>query len=102
MRPKETIKTRRKEDRARERYENGCTHSEVPRVHKQCFFHVLADTHEFGQNAGALLRLVLRDNELHAGRVHPVAERRDNGQIGNAEEGVEFIFLQGLVTARTG
>ena len=42
---------------------------------------------------------VLREDELHRGGVHAVAERGDAAEVGNAEESVELVLLDRMVTA---
>ncbi len=39
---------------------------------------------------------------LHTRRIHPVPQRRYNSQISDAEEGVEFVFFEGLVAGGGG
>lgn len=59
---------------------------------------MLADAHEFAEYASVLPRVVLRDNELHARRVHAVSEGSDHRKVGHAQQGVEFILLERLMT----
>ena len=73
------------------------THAEVSWVGLQRIRHAARDTHELGENEWRLLRAVLRENELHRRGVHAVAEGRDDAEVGDAQEGVELVFLDCLV-----
>lgn len=77
--------------------ESRSTNPEIPGVHQQSILHVLADSHKLTQNARALVRLLLCDDELHARGVHSVAQRRNNSKVGYAEERVELVLFQCLV-----
>jgi hypothetical protein len=59
---------------------------------------MLADAHELAQHERRFIRSALGDHKLHAGGVHPVPKWGDHSQVGRAQQGVEFIFLQCLVT----
>ena len=76
------------------------THTEIPRVHLQRIRHVLADTHELAQDEGRTLSALLRDHELHRGRVHPVPEGRDHSKVCSTQQRVKFILSEGLVAVR--
>lgn len=77
-----------------------CTHSEIPRVNKKCVVHVLTDTHELTKNARVLPGVVLRDNVLHAGRIHAVAQGGDDSEVCDAQKCVELVFLKSLMAKR--
>lgn len=77
------------------------TYPQIPWIDLQSLRHMLADAHEFTDNAWALLRFFLRDNKLHRRGVHPITERRDNSQVSYREQGVELVLFQGLVAMTT-
>jgi hypothetical protein len=72
----------------------GCpiTYSDVPWIHLKRFMHVLADAHELAEHKRALFRLLLSDDELHRGRVHPISKGRDDPEVGNRKQSVKFIL----------
>lgn len=69
----------------------------TPRVDLESFRHVVRDTHEFGEDERALLGALLCNDELHRCGVHAITERGDEGEIGDRQEGIELVFLDGLV-----
>ena len=75
----------------------GITHAEIPGVDLDSIAHVALDTHELGEDEGALLRALLRDHELHRSRVHTIAERRDHTKVGDRQERIELVLLDRLV-----
>ena len=77
--------------------EQNQTHPKIPGVHLKRISHVLADTHELAQDERRALRALLRDHELHRGRVHPVPEGRDHTEVCSTEQGVEFVLSERLV-----
>lgn len=79
---------------------NTVTHPEVPRIDLQSLSHIARDTHKLRQHEWALLALFLCEHEFHTGSVHAVSKRSDHSKIGDTEEGIEFVLLDGLVTSR--
>ena len=73
-----------------------------PWVDLESFRHVVRNAHEFGEDEWTLLGPFLRDDELHRCGVHPVTERGDEGKVSNGQEGVELVFLDGLVIVMDG
>ena len=73
------------------------THPERPWVDLQCLTHVLTDAHELAQDERRSFRAFLRNDKLHRGGVHPIAQRCDHAQIRNRKKRVEFVLFERLV-----
>jgi hypothetical protein len=78
------------------------THAEVPGVDEHRVANVVHDDHELREDERALSRALLREHELHARRLHPVLERRDDREVRDGEGRVEHVLRDRLVAMRGG
>ena len=76
--------------------------AKTPRVDLESFGHVVGDAHEFREDEWALLGPFLGNDELHRCGVHTITKRGDEGEVGNGQEGVEFVLFDGLVVMMDG
>ena len=71
--------------------------TETPWVDLESLRHVVRNAHEFGEDERTLLGLFLGNNELHRCGIHTITERGDEGEVGDGQEGVEFVLFYRLV-----
>ena len=76
--------------------------TQIPRIDLQRVLHRTSDTHKLAQHQRALLGLLLADDKLHVGRVHAIAQWRDEREVGRAEQCVEFVLADRLVVVMHG
>lgn len=68
------------------------------KLHSQRMGHVRGDTHKLAEDQWTLVGLLLANDIFHTCRVHAIAKWSDKSEISNAQERVEFVLFDHLMT----